>query len=149
MRVGEDKPLESRITEAHARSVIAHAPFARWWGLTLERIAAGSATVSLPDAPHLRRREGILHGAAYDLVADVGMWLAIMTRTGTAQTFVTVELKTNFLRSTALGIASTAKLVHFGRRIAFGTAETFDSDGRHVAHTSLTYARASDAITEP
>jgi uncharacterized protein (TIGR00369 family) len=77
------------------------------------------------------------------------MWLAIMTRVGTAQAFVTVELKTNFLRSTALGVVSTATLVHFGRRIAFGSAETFDSDDRRVAHTSLTYARAPDAITEP
>jgi uncharacterized protein (TIGR00369 family) len=134
---------------SHARSVIAQAAFARWWGLAVERIDAGSATVSLPGAPHLLRREGILHGAAYDVVADVAMWLAIMTRAGTAQTFVTVELKTNFLRSTRAGLISTATVVHLGRRVVFGTAETFDSDGRRVAHTSLTYARASDAVTEP
>lgn len=71
------------------------------------------------------------------------MWLAIMTCAGKAHAFVTVELKTNFLRSTSADIGSAATVVRYGRRIALGTAETIDSCGRITAHTSLAYVRAN------
>lgn len=140
---------EVRALEAHrsvitiddARRVLTQAPFAKWWGLRVDAVGYGTATVRLPAAPHLLRPGGVLQGAGYDVVADVAMWLAIMTRNGTDTPAVTIEMKTNFLRPTAADLVSTATIVHPGRRLIFGTARTADSAGRFVAHSTLTYAQ--------
>lgn len=116
-------------------------PFAAWWGLRTDALGHGTATVVLPCAPHLLRRGGVLQGASYHIVADVAMWLAIMTIDGPETSAVTAEMKTDFLRSTAAGLVSTATIVHPGRRLIFGTARTADSAGRLVAHSTLTYMR--------
>jgi uncharacterized protein (TIGR00369 family) len=137
------------MTFTEACDVLAQSPFAQWWGLRVDSIGLDSATVSLPSAPHLLRPGGVLQGASYDVVADVAVWLAIMTRKGRDASAVTVELKTNFLRSTAKGIVSTARLIHQGRRLTLGSADTFDTDGRLVAHTSMTYLLLEDDATHP
>jgi uncharacterized protein (TIGR00369 family) len=134
-------PNRSSLTIADARGVLAQSPFAGWWGLNVDAVGYGTAAVSLPSAPHLLRPGGVLQGVSYDVVADVAMWLAVMTRNGPDTSAVTVEMKTNFLRSTAADLVSTATIVHLGRRLIFGTAQTADSDGRLVAHSTLTYAQ--------
>lgn len=131
----------SVITLEDARRVLAGSPFAGWWGLRVDAVEYGAAAVSLPSAPHLLCPGGVLQGASYDVAADVAMWLAIMTRNGPDTPAVTVELKTNFLRSTATDLVSTATIVHPGRRLIFGTARTVDTAGHLVAHTTLTYAQ--------
>lgn len=135
------EPNSPVITIDDAHRVLAGSAFAAWWGLHVDAVGYGTAAVSLPSAPHLLRPGGVLQGASYDVVADVAMWLAIMTRYGPDTPAVTVELKTNFLRSTAVDLVSTATVVHPGRRLIFGTAQTVDSDGRLVAHSTLTYAQ--------
>ena len=134
-------PTSSVITIADARDVLAQSPFAGWWGLSVDAVGYGAATVSLPSAPHLFRPGRVLQGASYVVAADVAMWLAIMTRNGTDTPAVTVEMKTNFLRSTASDLVSTATIVHLGRRLIFGAAQTTDGTGRLVAHSTLTYAQ--------
>ncbi|MDQ2729434.1 MAG: PaaI family thioesterase [Actinomycetota bacterium] len=134
------EPNRSVITMDDARRVLADSPFAVWWGLLVDDVGYGTATVSLPSAAHLMRPGGVLQGASYDVVADVAMWLAIMSRSGSDTPAVTIEMKTNFLRSTAANLVSTATVVHPGRRIIFGAAQTVDSAGRLVAHSTLTYA---------
>lgn len=135
------KSNSSIITLDDARRVLAGSPFATWWGLRVDAVGYGAATVSLPTAPHLLRPGGVLQGASYDVVADVAMWLAIMTRNGVDTPAVTVEMKTNFLRSTATDLVSTATVVHPGRRLIFGAAQTVDTAGRLVAQSTLTYAQ--------
>jgi len=135
------EPNSPVITLDAARQVLAGSPFAGWWGLRVDAVGYGAAAVSLPSAPHLLRPGGVLQGASYDVVADVAMWLAIMTRNGADTPAVTVEMKTNFLRSTATDLVSTATVVHPGRRLIFGAARTVDTAGRLVAHSTLTYAQ--------
>jgi uncharacterized protein (TIGR00369 family) len=129
------------ITRAEAQDVVDAAPFGPWWGLRVDDLGPGWATVSLPWRPELVRPGGLLHGSCYDTVADVAMWLAIMTRTGVEAMAVTVELKTSFLRGATTGISSRAELLKLGRRLAFGQAATTDAAGDLVAHTTLTYIR--------
>jgi uncharacterized protein (TIGR00369 family) len=135
-----DTPLLG-ITPDEARSVLHGSPFASWWGLRVERIGAGTATVHLPTAPRLLRPGGVLQGACYEVAADVAIWLAIMTVDGPDTRAVTLEMKTNFLRSTAGDLTSTGRILHAGRSVVVGTADTVDQVGRLVAHSIVTYTR--------
>ena len=135
-------PEQPKFTLEDARRLFDATPFVGWWGLTVEELGDGWATVGLPFREQLTRPGGILHGPCYEVVADVAMWLAIMTRTGEEQMAVTIEMKTSFLRGAKSDISCRAEVVKLGRRIVFGTAETFDTDHQLVAQSSLTYVRA-------
>lgn len=124
-----------------ARELVHDQPFCRWWGLSVAGIGDGTAEVSLPAAAHLLRPGGVLHGSCYEVVADVAMWLAIMTRAGREPMAVTIEMKTSFLQGTADGIRGVARLLRLGRRVAFGEAEITDTAGTLVAHSTLSYLR--------
>jgi uncharacterized protein (TIGR00369 family) len=141
-RVHTDESVTaSPFTLADAQGLLDEQPFCRWWGLSVTEIGDGSATVTLPAAPHLLRPGGVLHGSSYEVVADVAMWLAIMTRTGLEPMAVTIEMKTSFLRGTAGDITGTAQLLRLGRRVAFGEAKVLDEAGSLVAHSTLSYIR--------
>jgi uncharacterized protein (TIGR00369 family) len=129
------------ITIAEAQAVLDATPFAGWWGVRVDDLGPGWAVATLAWRAELVRPGGVLHGSCYDTVADVAMWLAIMTRTGIEEMAVTVEMKTSFLRGAASDISGTAKLLRVGRRMVFGTAEITDGDGILVAHSTLTYIR--------
>ncbi len=137
----DDPVTAAPFTLSDARRLVGEQPFCRWWGLSVTGLSDGSATVALPSAPHLLRPGGVLHGSSYEVVADVAMWLAIMTRTGEEPMAVTIEMKTSFLRGTAGAITGTAQLLRVGRRIAFGEAKVLDEDGTLVAHSTLSYVR--------
>jgi len=140
--VRPDNPVTAPpFTLADARRLVDDQPFCRWWGLGVSEIGDGSATVTLPAAPHLLRPGGVLHGSSYEVVADVAMWLAIMSRAGEEPMAVTIEMKTSFLRGTASNITGTARLLRLGRRVAFGEAKVLDDAGTLVAHSTLSYLR--------
>src|SRR5699024_9597634 len=101
----------------------------------------GSATVRLPARPELLRPGGVLHGSCYEMVADLAMWLALMTRVGPEPMAVTIEMKTSFLRGTASDLIGTAHVLKAGRRVVFGEAEIRDESGASVAHSTLSYLR--------
>lgn len=131
--------LRSVLSLDQAEALFASAAFVAWWGMRVKSVDFGTATVVLPSAPHLIRPGNVLHGATYEVAADAAMWLAIATRLGPDAHVVTVEMKTNFLRSTGTSLHSTATVLRLGRRMIFGTAETLDDQGRLVAYSSLTY----------
>jgi uncharacterized protein (TIGR00369 family) len=140
--VHPDKPVTAPLfTLGDARRLLDEQPFCRWWGLQVIEIGDGSATVTLASAPHLLRPGGVLHGSSYEVVADVAMWLAIMTRAGLEPMAVTIEMKTSFLRGTSSSITGTAQLLRLGRRVAFGEAKILDDAGTLVAHSTLSYIR--------
>jgi uncharacterized protein (TIGR00369 family) len=129
------------ITRADAARLLAETPFARWWGVQAGPLGYGWAEVTLPARPELLRPGAVLHGSSYELVADVAMWLAIMTRTGEEPMAMTIEMKTSFLRGATTDIGSRAEVLRLGRRVAFGVATTTDATGQVVAHSTLTYIR--------
>lgn len=134
------QPYAALIDLVAARELVMSSGFATWWGLQVESVGYAEATVALPSAPHLLRPGGVLHGACYDVVADVAMWLAIASCVPAGAQAVTIEIKTNFLRPTAGDIRSTARLRKRGRRVAFGVADTVDAQGILLACTTLSYA---------
>lgn len=142
----EDAPLAAPgLTLDSARTLVADQPFCRWWGLEVDGLGDGTASVRLPSGPHLLRPGGVLHGSSYEVVADLAMWLAIMTRVGLEPMAVTIEMKTSFLRGATTDITGTARVLKIGRRVAFGAVEVRDAPGRLVAHSTLSYSRPGRA----
>lgn len=131
----------SAISLNDAQEVIDAAPFGKWWGFIVSDLSSGTATVRLPVRPELLRPGAMLQGGCCMTLADVAFWIAIMTLAGVDDASVTLEMKTNFLRSADTDISTTARVIANGRRIAFGDATTTDAHQRTVAHHTLTYVR--------
>jgi len=76
--------------------------------------------------------------------ADVAMWLAIMTQRGTAEQWVTNDMKTAFLRGAReTDISCVARVLKLGKRTAYGTAECRDVGDNLLAHHVISYSRIS------
>ncbi len=77
------------------------------------------------------------------IAADVAMWLAILTRLGLEERAVTADMQTSFVNgATAEGVLCTARVLKFGKRLIYGTAECTNPEGKLLTHHSLTYMRS-------
>jgi uncharacterized protein (TIGR00369 family) len=121
--------------------ILAAAAFLKPFGLVVESCAPGECAVRVPYDASLNRPGGIVSGIAIMGAADVAMWLAIMTRRGTAEQWVTTDLKTAFLNSArATDIHCAARVLKLGKRTAYGSAECRSSAGDLLAHHVISYA---------
>ena len=128
-------------TQAELTHILADAPFLKPFGLRVQSCAPGECAVLVPYAPALERPGGIVSGITLMAAADVAMWLAIMTQRGTAEQWVTTDMKTAFLSSARrTDVACSARVLKLGKRTAYGTAECRAADGNLLAHHVLTYA---------
>jgi len=116
--------------------------FLRPWGFRVASVGDGVCTLKLPHRRALERPGGIINGPALMAAADCAMWLAIKTRIGIDRDALTSELNTAFL-SPANGsdVLCTARILKFGKRRIYGTAECHDRRGHLYTHHTLTYAR--------
>ena len=102
----------------------------------------------MPFDPALERPGGIVSGMTLMGAADVAMWLAIMTRRGTREHWVTSDMKTAFLRSARQeDVLCTASVLKLGHRSAYGTAECRGATSGLLAHHVLTYAKVDPGRT--
>jgi uncharacterized protein (TIGR00369 family) len=121
--------------------VLATAAFIKPYGLRVRSYGPGECTVVVPYSPSLDRPGGIVNGMMIMGAADVAMWLAIMSRRGTAERWVTTNMTTAFLRSAReTDIHCSARLLKIGKRTSYGTAECRDADGHLLAHHAMSYA---------
>jgi uncharacterized protein (TIGR00369 family) len=123
------------------------APFGRWWGLLVESVGVGSASVRLPYRHVLERPGGVLHGGCSTVVADVAVWIAIMSIVEGGEHALTVHLATDYISRANGDIVGTARLIKVGRRLAMGSVETRSDDGTLVATHQVTYALPSAEMT--
>jgi uncharacterized protein (TIGR00369 family) len=116
--------------------------FTRNLGFRLDGMGEGQCTIHVPFQEAFERPGGLVSGQVFMAAADVAMWLAIKTRLGLADASVTVELKTNFLGAARKEeFSCRAKVLKFGRRLIYGTAECVDIGGRLLTHSTITYIR--------
>jgi uncharacterized protein (TIGR00369 family) len=121
--------------------VLAGAAFLKPYGFVVKSCAPAECTVVVPYAASLERPGGIVSGLAIMGAADVAMWLAIMTRRGTTEQWVTTDMKTAFLSSAReTDIYSVARILKLGKRTAYGTAECHDTGGHLLAHHVISYS---------
>ena len=127
--------------------LVATAPFLKPFGFVLESCAPGECTLRAPYAVSLERPGGVVSGITIMGAADVAMWVAILTRRGTAEQWVTTDLKTAFLRGArGTDIHCTARLLKLGKRTAYGTAECRAGNGELLAHHVVSYALVPSAL---
>jgi uncharacterized protein (TIGR00369 family) len=121
--------------------VLADTAFLKPYGFMLQSCAPGECTIVVPYASSLERPGGMVSGMTIMGAADVAMWLAIMTRRGTTERWVTTDMKTAFLNSAReTDIYCVARILKLGKRTAYGTAECRDAAGQLLAHHVVSYS---------
>ena len=121
--------------------LVATAPFLKPFGFIVQSCAPGECTLRVPFNPSLERPGGVVSGITIMGAADVAMWLAILTERGSAEQWVTTDLKTAFLRGArGTDIHCSARVLKLGRRTAYGTAECRAGNGDLLAHHAISYA---------
>ena len=126
-------------------SVLAQTDFLAGYGLRVEACAPGECDLLVPFKSELERPGGLVSGMIIMGAADVAMWLAIMTRQGTTETWVTSDMKTAFLRSGIReSIVCKARVLKLGRRTAYGTVETHGASSGLLAHHVVSYVKRTE-----
>ena len=127
-------------------AVLGETKFLAGYGVEVQGCAPGECDLFVPFAAGLERPGGFVSGMTLMGAADVAMWLAIMTTQGTAETWVTTDMKTAFLRSGVReSIVCRARVLKLGRRIAYGTVETLGASSGLLAHHVISYSRKTHA----
>ena len=133
-------------TVAELNAVLEQTAFLKPYGFSVASCDLGVCALHVPFDPALERPGGIVSGMTLMGAADVAMWLAIMTLRGTAEHWVTTDMKTAFLRSARQeDVTCTARVLKPGKRSMYGTAECQGASSGLLAHHVLTYARVEPA----
>jgi acyl-coenzyme A thioesterase PaaI-like protein len=130
-----------RATLEELARILAESAFLKPFGFVLDSCAPRECVVRVPYAAGLERPGGIVSGITLMGVADVAIWIAIMTERGTAEQWVTTDMKTAFLSSAReTDIHCSARLLKLGKRTAYGTAECRNAGGDLLTHHVVSYA---------
>ena len=110
---------------------------------TVEAVTPEGVTVGMAVADRHLRPGGTVSGPAMFALADVALYLAILSRLGPVALAVTTNCSIDFLRKPAAGagLRAEARLLKLGRVLAVGDVLVF-SDGvaDPVARAGLTYS---------
>lgn len=117
-------------------------PLAAVFGMEVERLEAGIATVRLPFRTDFVRAGGTVSGPAMMALADYALYAVIMSVAENGEMGVTANLNMNFLRRPRpADIRAEARLIRCGKRLAYGEVTLFsEGDDEPVAHATGTYA---------
>ena len=109
----------------------------------VERADEAGVTLRLQAGERHLRPGGTVSGPALFALADVAMYLAILSRIGPVALAVTTNCSIDFMRKPASGtdVLATARILKLGRSLAVGDVLLF-SEGTPdpVARASLTYS---------
>ncbi|MGQ4809968.1 hypothetical protein NKDENANG_03411 [Candidatus Entotheonellaceae bacterium PAL068K] len=130
------------VTEQELQQLLQEVAFTRSYGFSLLTIGDGACALHVAFQEAFERPGGIVSGQVFMAAADVAMWLAIMTKLGTTDKSVTVEMQTAFLHEARReDFECTAHILKLGRRLVYGVAECVNTTGTLLTHHTLTYAR--------
>lgn len=102
---------------------------------------ASECTIEVPFRVEFERPGGTVRGPVFIAAADVAIWFAVATRLGTDGTWVTVDLKTAFLRAARREpITCTARVVKIGGQLVYPVAECVCGDETLLTHHTGLYA---------
>jgi uncharacterized protein (TIGR00369 family) len=109
----------------------------------VERVTADGMTLRLKVADRHLRPGATVSGPTIFALADVAMYLAILSRIGPVALTVTTSCAIDFLRKPAAGVdlRGEARLLKLGRSLAVGDVMVFsEGQAEPVARASLTYS---------
>jgi 1,4-dihydroxy-2-naphthoyl-CoA hydrolase len=106
-----------------------------WFGLKVTAIAPGRLEMEMPIRPEMLAPNGFLHAASVIALADTAAGFATIAHLPDgAESFTTIELKTNFFATQRDGtLHCVATAVHAGRNTQVWDAEVQGEGGRRLA----------------
>ena len=108
------------LDEMQAR-VRAGVPLAGAWGVEVLSFADGAALLRLPHHADLLRPGGTVSGPALMGLADVAMWVALLSLTEGRDESLTASLSITFLRAPPPGaVLAEARVIKKGRTLSYG-----------------------------
>ncbi|MCP1336060.1 PaaI family thioesterase [Futiania mangrovi] len=110
--------------------------------VVVDEVGEMTATVRVPFADRHLRPGGTMSGPSMMLLADTGLYIALLAQIGPVGLAVTTNLNINFLRKPApADLIGKARILKLGKLLATGDV-TIYSQGHDapVAHATLTYA---------
>jgi uncharacterized protein (TIGR00369 family) len=114
-------------------------PIARLIGFEVKDIADGRATVVLAAGPQHANPMGTLHGGILCDIADAAMGIAFASTLAPEESFTTVELKINFLRTVwQAQLKAEGTVVRRGGTIGYVECTITDEKSRLVAKAAST-----------
>jgi len=133
------------VSATELNAVLETTRFLAGYSLHVSTCDAGQCDLVVPFKAEFERPGGIVSGMTIMGAADVAMWLAIMTMRGTAEHWVTSDMKTAFLRAgIAEELTCKARILKLARRAAYGTVETFGATSGLLAHHVISYAKTPE-----
>ena len=119
-------------------------PWAIETGIEFERVGKGTCRLRLPYKPSFVRPGGTIAGPLLMGLADIAVFVALLSKIGRVEMAVTTSLNCNFLRRPKpKDVIGEARLLKLGRRLAFGEVSLFtegEEDQGPVAHVTATYS---------
>lgn len=110
--------------------------------ISIEDVWSMGAKVRLKFEDRILRPGGTIHGPAMFMVADLGMYVAILATLGPVAMAVTTNLNINFLRRPQpRDMIGQVQLIKLGQRLAVGEVSLY-SEGEEAlaAHAVATYS---------
>ena len=127
------------VGEAMIRGELPQPPVARLVGFKLVALERGQSTMVLEAGEQHANPMGTLHGGILCDVADAAMGMAFASTLETGETFTTLELKINFMKTIWDGeLQTVGRVVKRGRTIGLVECEVLDDGGSLVARGSST-----------
>ena len=114
----------------------------------IERVTDDGITVRLKVADRHLRPGGTVSGPTMFALADVSIYLAILSRIGPQELAVTTNASIDFMRKpdTNTDLIAQCSLLKLGRRLAVGDVLIYSQDKTQpVARASMTYALPVDS----
>ena len=130
--------MEAQALDAYLQEV-----FPQLSGYRIEQADAESVRVRLNVAERHLRPGGTISGPTMFELADVAVYVAILSRIGKVPLAVTTNASIDFMRKPAAGrdLVAVARLLKLGRILAVGDVLIFsDGQDQPVARCSLTYS---------
>lgn len=112
------------------------------FGLIVEALGDGTASVRCPFREDFLRPGGTISGPVMMAMADYAMYAAVLSRIGMVEMAVTTNLNINFLRRPrAADVLADATLLKIGQRLAVGEIGVhIEGEDELVAHVTATYS---------
>ncbi len=118
-------------------------PLIAQFGIRCERIEAGRVWMRMPcGAGELLRPGGTVNGPAMMTLADVTMYVVVLSLIGPVEAAVTTNLTANFLRRPApVDMIAEGRILKLGKRLAVGETSLYsEGDDAPVCHVTATYS---------